>query len=59
MANEQVFNEEAEEFGTLTDIDNNTYRAMEVGAQIWMVENLKTTRFSNKDEISYLADNTD
>ena len=57
--NEQVFNTEAEEFGTLTDIDNNTYRTMEVGAQIWMVENLKTTRFSNGDEISYLADNTD
>jgi len=33
--------------GTVTDIDNNTYNAIKIGTQIWMVENLKTTRYRN------------
>jgi len=33
--------------GTVTDIDSNTYNAIQIGSQIWMAENLKTTRFRN------------
>lgn len=59
--NLRVFSTEipTEEFGTLTDIDNNTYYTIEVGTQTWTAENLRTTRFSNGDEISYVADNAD
>ena len=48
-----------EEFGTLTDIDNNTYYTIEVGTQTWMAENLRTAHFSNGDAIDYIADNSD
>jgi uncharacterized protein (TIGR02145 family) len=33
------------------DIDSNLYHTLTIGAQTWMVENLKTTRFSNGDSI--------
>ncbi|MBP5711112.1 MAG: fibrobacter succinogenes major paralogous domain-containing protein, partial [Bacteroidales bacterium] len=33
--------------GTVTDVDNNTYNTIQIGAQCWMRENLKTTRYAN------------
>lgn len=33
--------------GSVTDIDGNTYNTIEIGSQIWMQENLKTTRYKN------------
>jgi uncharacterized protein (TIGR02145 family) len=35
----------------LTDIDNNVYKTVMIGKQIWMAENLKTSRYSNGDSI--------
>jgi len=32
---------------TVTDIDGNTYETLLIGAQLWMTENLKTTRFAD------------
>ena len=38
-------------FGTVTDIDGNTYETIQIGEQLWMAENLKTTHYNNGDEI--------
>jgi uncharacterized protein (TIGR02145 family) len=36
---------------SLTDIDGNVYHYITIGNQIWMTENLKTTRYRNGDPI--------
>lgn len=35
------------ETGTVTDIDNNTYKTVKIGSQWWMAENLKTKTYRN------------
>ncbi|MCJ7802706.1 MAG: fibrobacter succinogenes major paralogous domain-containing protein, partial [Candidatus Marinimicrobia bacterium] len=35
----------------VTDIDGNNYTGVTIGSQVWMVENLKTTRYRNGDLI--------
>lgn len=37
--------------GTVTDIDGNVYHTVIIGEQIWMVENLKTKRYRNGNQI--------
>lgn len=39
------------EYGTLVDIDGNEYKTITIGNQKWMAQNLRTTRYSNGDEI--------
>jgi len=36
---------------TMTDIDGNIYNTVTIGDQVWMQENLKTTRYGNGDLI--------
>jgi uncharacterized protein (TIGR02145 family) len=36
---------------TVTDIDGNVYNSVTISTQIWLKENLKTTRYSNGDLI--------
>lgn len=40
------------DYGTLTDIDGNGYRTVNIGSQIWMAENLKTTRYADGSPIT-------
>lgn len=39
------------EIGKMIDIDENIYNAVKIGNQIWMAENLKTTRLNDGEEI--------
>ena len=40
-------NEVSFRFGHVTDIDGNTYEIVQIGNQIWMKENLKTTHYAD------------
>lgn len=41
------------------DIDGNVYQVLQIGGQIWMVENLKVTHYRNEDAIPHLTNSGD
>ncbi len=42
------------EFELIQDIDGNEYGVVQIGSNLWMAENLRTTRFANGEPINYI-----
>lgn len=49
--------ENDEPYKVMTDIDGNVYHTITLGDQVWMAENLKTTRYRNGDSIAHRVGN--
>ena len=45
--------------GETVEIDGHTYDTVKIGDQVWMVQNLATTKYRNGEDIPNVTDNTD
>jgi uncharacterized protein (TIGR02145 family) len=43
------------EYGTVNDVDGNTYKTVKIGDQWWMCENLRVKRFQDGSDISFIG----
>ena len=50
-----VFNSDLT-YGSVGDADGNLYKTIQIGAQIWMAENLRTTKFNDGVSIPHVTD---
>lgn len=50
------FNTQGGTIGTVNDIDGNLYHTIIIGTQVWLVENLKTSKYRDGSSIPYITD---